>query len=109
MLDLVQLELEQRGPFFSTGFWRAIANRLPEEYHKQPDPRFKPRVMTDEQACKFEDEVVKFGKYSGQTRRDIPLRYLEFIADSGLNMAAYLRSDRGAARYAAENQSEDEP
>lgn len=56
------------------------------------------RVMSTEEAMKFEVKEIKFGQHRGTEYRHVPLFYLHWIADSALDLLAYLRSDIGKNR-----------
>jgi hypothetical protein len=90
------LELAVKG---SDAFNRAFA----EEMRRFADGVLGPpvqslSVMTDDQANRFEHHKIEFGKHCGSQYRDIPIDYLVWLADSALELSAYLRSDAGKRR-----------
>lgn len=56
------------------------------------------RTMNDSEANDFENSIIKYGVHRGLKFREVPMLYLTWIADSNLNLLAYLRSDIGKKR-----------
>ena len=74
---------------YQEGFWRRIEKELPRR--KEDDSS---KAMTDEQSKAFGRSMVEFGKYIFQRYDDVPLDYLEWLADQNTTLARYLESRR---------------
>jgi len=55
-------------------------------------------VMNDAQASRFELDLISFGTYLGTQFRDVPIQYLDWVADQSVRLQAYLRSDAAKKR-----------
>lgn len=86
----------ENGEAFMKGVIAAFQAAMP----KQPETRL---VMSDDEAKRFEDSRIKFGKHEGERHRHVPIEYLTWIADSAVELQSYLRSDRGRARIENDN------
>jgi len=76
---------------FRVGFWREIRRRVKvEEKTEQSDKT----VMSDIRAKEFGRRMVEFGKFQGKRYDDVPLDYLEWLADQGKELLSYLKSRR---------------
>jgi hypothetical protein len=51
-------------------------------------------AMTDEQSREFGAMVIPFGKYAGSRYDEVPLDYLEWLADQNSKLVRYVRSRR---------------
>lgn len=60
------------------------------------------RVMSEDEARKFEQTRIQFGMHLGQEIIDVPIEYLVWVADSQTNLQAYLRSPLGLRRISQE-------
>jgi hypothetical protein len=56
------------------------------------------QTMNSEDAAKYEQNQLGFGKYSDLKIIDVPIAYLTWVSDQNLTLAAYLRSNRGQER-----------
>lgn len=65
-------------------------------------PYSEARVMSKADAERYESNCIRFGKYLGTPIKDIPLEYLQWLADAQNELVAYLRSDVGRKRQEAE-------
>ena len=54
--------------------------------------------MSDEEAIAFEKTSIEFGQYRGDTYGNIPLKYLAWVADSGIQLRRYMQSRRAQSR-----------
>jgi len=61
-------------------------------------PYSESRVMSDSDAKRYESNCIRFGKYLGTPIKDIPLEYLQWLADAQNELVAYLKSDVGRKR-----------
>ena len=84
---LHEVEDEGNSDAFRAGFWREIRRRV-----KLRKP--SKTVMSDRKSREFGRRVVEFGKFRGQRYDDVPLDYLEWLADQGTELQAYLESRR---------------
>jgi len=81
---------------------RIIANRIKAAIESWIEPGEKPLQsvppMTDQEAFLFKQERMEFGKYTGQCVCDVPLDYLEWLADASRKtwrqIHGYLNSPR---------------
>lgn len=86
---------------FQEGFWREIAREAAAwraEHDQACDVPARRPVMSDEDARKFEQTQIGFGKNAGRTYDECEIGYLLFLASKSEPLLAYLRSDRGQAR-----------
>ena len=74
---------------FQEGFRRAMKRRFRESRNRSD---VKP--MTDGQAREFGKQVIEFGQHRGRRYDDVPLDYLEWLADRGVELHRYLLSRR---------------
>jgi hypothetical protein len=65
-------------------------------------PYSESRVMTNSEANRYETNCIRFGKHLGTPIKDIPLDYLQWLADAQNELCAYLRSDVGRIRQERE-------
>lgn len=75
---------------FREGFWREIRRRVKAEAKKERARK----VMSDERSRAFGRRTVDFGRHRGERYDDVPLDYLEWLADQGAELQAYLESRR---------------
>jgi len=54
--------------------------------------------MTDEQAKKFEQRLVGFGRHAEQSYAECPTDYLLWLQEKQIELSAYLRSDHAQKR-----------
>lgn len=52
-------------------------------------------TMDDSQAKAFRNQTCRYTAYSGVLWRDVPREYIETLADFGLELQRYLRSELG--------------
>ena len=52
-------------------------------------------VMTKSEASHFREEVCLYSAYHGTKWKNVPKHYIEAIADFGLELQRYLRSETG--------------
>lgn len=98
LAELIQAELEGHAPIAQ----RIIANRVKAAIELWIPARAQAPAdlipMTDQEALAFEQDRMEFGKYSGRPVGDVPLDYLEWLADAGRKtwrqIHAYLNSPR---------------
>jgi hypothetical protein len=104
---MIEEEMARRDPLEQ----RIIANRvkLAIEYWikaKQTSPR-PIEAMTDQESLLYELEKMQFGKYEGQPIGDVPLDYLEWLADASRGtwrkIQSYLMSKRAKIRSKLEH------
>ncbi len=74
---------------FRMGFWREV-RRLSKVKARQSDKT----AMSDERSWEFGCRIVEFGKFRGKRYDDVPLDYLEWLADQGAELQSYLKSRR---------------
>jgi hypothetical protein len=61
-------------------------------------PYSEQRVMTQAEAEQYGSRPITFGKHAGLPIKDVPLDYLQWLADAQNELCAYLRSDVGRKR-----------
>jgi len=74
---------------FRVGFWREV-RRLSKVKARQSDKT----VMSDNRSREFGRRMGEFGKFRGKRYDDVPLDYLEWLADQGTELLSYLKSRR---------------
>jgi hypothetical protein len=72
---------------FLVGFRR----RMLAEYRAAEVDR---TAMSDDAARRFGDQIITFGVHQGQRYDDVPLEYLEWLADQNAALVRYVRSRR---------------
>jgi len=75
---------------FLSGFWREVRCRAKMRRADVPANA----GMSNERSKVFGRRTIEFGKYSGKRYDDVPLEYLEWLADQGAELLSYLRSRR---------------
>lgn len=98
LAEMIRSELEGR----SEVEMRIIAHRVQkavEAWAKVGEvPPHPVKPMTAQEALAFEQEPMEFGKYNGVAVKDVPLDYLQWVADAGRRtwqqLHAYLNSPR---------------
>lgn len=80
-------------PAWIEGFARACYAFAEKRLPRQPS-----EVMTTTEAKVFETEKLQFGKHSGEFIGDIPMSYLNWLADNNRPMIKYVDSQRGIER-----------
>ena len=84
---------EKLCPKAKTRFWECIKETVDE---KLPIKKLEP--MSDKECRSFEDEEMEFGQYAGKLIEDVPLDYLEWLADTetrhARQLTRYLQSKR---------------
>ncbi len=93
------LQTSEKSPAWQQGFFREL-HRASIASGDVTIERLK--VMDDEQAKRFEKKTIDFGTHRGIEYRSVPITYLTWLADSVLNLQAYLRSERGQKRIEKE-------
>ncbi len=99
LVELVQSECEGLDEVGK----RIVANRLAElvEPWRVKKPLNHPAALvpyTEAEAIAFEQEVITFGMHSGKRYADVPLEYLQWLADQSRQnfhcLWRYLKSER---------------
>lgn len=85
--EAVIQDLDNNSTEFQAAFWRALGKHL-------APTDLDPKAMTDEEAKEFGQQTISFGKHNGETYDNIPIDYLEWLADRNLPLTRYLRSRR---------------
>lgn len=83
-------------------FWEVVLELANEKLGLQVSPLVP---MTDAQASEFEQQEMKFGKFSGIAIGDVDCPYLEWLADTNSfsrELLRYVKSDRFARRQRME-------
>ena len=75
---------------FRIGFWREIRRRV----KVLSESKSTKSIMSDERAREYGHRMVEFGKFRGKRYDDVPLDYLEWLADQGAELLSYLKSRR---------------
>jgi hypothetical protein len=98
LLELLELEFDKLDPVGQ----RIVANRLLERLSAWlPEPKPLPPVepMTEQQAKAYGLSALDFGKHAGEELRDVPVDYLEWLADASRdlwrNLHGYLHRKKG--------------
>jgi hypothetical protein len=110
LLELLEQDLADLDPIGQ----RIVANRLLERLSRWIPLRDPPPVnpMTDDEARRFEQERIEFGKYRSCPYGAIDEDYLAWLADASRDLwrklHAYLRSDRVKNRQRLEEEDDDE-
>lgn len=94
----VLLEMRSSGVSnaFVEGFARAMREYADSVLGKQQCETL--RAMSADEAAAFEKRKIRFGIHECKCFADVPADYLAWIADSALEIQAYLRSERGKQR-----------
>jgi hypothetical protein len=108
--DLVRLWVEETEPRFNDGSLAdpdAYINGIARAFREWSDsilgqPFSESKVMTKAEAERYESNCIRFGKYLGTPIKDIPLDYLQWLADAQNELCAYLRSEVGRKRQEVE-------
>ncbi len=74
-------------------FWETIRDHA-LKFAPLPDEHEKFRPMTDEESKQFGHTLVSFGKHQGCHYDDVPLDYLEWLADRNVEVLRYIKSRR---------------
>ena len=75
---------------FRIGFWREIRRRV----KALSTNKLTKLTMSDERSREYGRRMVEFGKFRGKRYDDVPLDYLEWLADQGAELLSYLKSRR---------------
>ncbi len=62
---------------------------------EQPRAESTLSVMSPQEATEFRKQTCHYAKYAGRQWRDVPREYIATIADFGLELQRYLRSELG--------------
>ena len=92
---LAMAELSHQPQDVLDGFWDEIRTVDPITTDK---PATSSSAMTDDQATVFERSTIEFGQYKGQRFKDIPMEYLEWLADKSIQLRRYIQSSRAQRR-----------
>ena len=89
VLQLAEEEISKLGSKGKERFWECVREAADKHLPsvKAPEP------MTDKECRRFGDEEMKFGQYVGKRIDEVPLDYLEWLADTEL------RHSRALTRY----------
>lgn len=77
------------------GFWDEIRTSDPI---KAAEPATVPGAMHEDEATIFERSLIEFGQYKGQRFKNIPMKYLEWLADKSIQLRRYIQSARAQRR-----------
>lgn len=83
-------------PEQKTRFWKVLAALATDRVPKASPPS-RDEPMTDEESRSFEGKRMLFGKYEGFPISQIPIEYLEWLADQKVfyvDVVRYLTSKR---------------
>lgn len=92
---LAMAELAHQPQDVLDGFWDEIRTNNPKS---TSEPQSPSSAMTEEQATVFERSLIEFGQYKGQRFKDIPMKYLEWLADKSIQLRRYIQSSRAQRR-----------
>ncbi len=98
--ELLQFIDMERSQAYTIGVARALREWSDEILGQ---PYSESRVMSQDDAERYESNCIRFGKYLGTPIKDIPLDYLQWLADSQNELCAYLRSEIGRKRELSEH------
>lgn len=93
LIAMAKEEADKLAPKARLRFWECIKEVADEVL---PEKKLEP--MSDKECRAFGDEQMQFGKYEGKYVDDVPLPYLEWMADSeakhARKLSRYLQSRR---------------
>lgn len=92
---IAMAELAHKPQDVLDGFWDEIRTSDPK---KTEEPEIASGAMTEEEATTFERSLIDFGQYNGQRFADIPMDYLEWLADKSIKLRRYIQSSRAQRR-----------
>lgn len=99
---LAQMAVEcienEKEPETIRAFWYSVIQVMPKEFSSE----YVFRAMSHEEARKFDEKTIDYGKYAGTKIKDLPVRYIEMLADGALEIQAYARSTRFLERQDTE-------
>jgi hypothetical protein len=75
-------------------FWEVVRNHAVTFAPMPPSPPATIEPLSDEAARAFGRQVINFGQYAHQRYDDVPLGYLEWLADRNIQLVRYIRSRR---------------
>jgi hypothetical protein len=88
---ILELACDEGG--ISVRFWEIIRDHaLKFAPLKEKQQQFRP--MTDDEAKRFGRSVVNFGVHRDKCYDDVPLDYLEWLADRNVEVLRYIKSRR---------------
>lgn len=75
-------------------FWQVVRDHALKRAPMPPSPPATVEPLSDEAARTFGRQVINFGQYAHQRYDDVPIRYLEWLADRNIQLVRYVRSRR---------------
>ena len=87
--EVVLRDVRSMSDDFLVGFWREMRRQV-----KVKEKESSKTKMSDQKSREFGRRVVEFGKFRSQRYDDVPLDYLEWLADQGAELQLYLESRR---------------
>ena len=75
-------------------FWEVVRNHAVTFAPMPPTPPSPVEPLSDEAARTFGRQVINFGQYAHHRYDDVPLGYLEWLADRNIQLVRYIRSRR---------------
>lgn len=93
---LTMAELPHQPQDVLDGFWNQIRTAMPNE--KTNEPVITSIAMTEEEAIEYERSLIDFGQYTGHRFSDVPIKYLEWLADKSIKLRRYIQSSRAQRR-----------
>ena len=91
LLEMATLDAEPAD--VQDGFWRELQDVMPKPI-REP----LPTAMTDDEAKAFEQCDIPFGKHMHEKYGMIPISYLGWVADQGIQLRRYMQSARAQRR-----------
>ena len=92
---LAMAELTSQPQDVLDGFWDQIRMADPS---KSAESEKTASAMTEGEAREYEVSLIDFGQYNGQRFADIPMDYLEWLADKSIKLRRYIQSSRAQRR-----------
>ena len=95
--SLIELAgLDELPPNAQEGFWDELRRVMPSQPNgalSTPTP-----AMSDEEAKAFEKTKIPFGQHQFTNYGQVPINYLSWVADQGIQLRRYMRSARAQKR-----------
>lgn len=98
--DLIELATTEYGR--DERFWEVVRNHAVAFAPMPPSPPETIAPLSDEAARKFGRIVLSFGLHRGKRYDEVPLDYLEWLADSRTDLVRYIRSRRIQSEHETE-------
>ena len=100
--DVISLaELSDKSPDFLFGFARAMREFADGVSEVSPVQETS-KAMTDAESRAFEQRACPYRKHQGTPYSDVPIDYLDFVAEGTVPLQRYLGSERAKIRREVE-------